>query len=55
MAEILPTMSEDKVRTKLQADGCAVVQLTSDARYIEAAAAKSGRVGHLMIDTLTDK
>jgi hypothetical protein len=46
-------VSEDQVRTKLQADGWAVVQLTSDARYIQATAAKAGQIGHLMIDSLT--
>ena len=46
-------ITEEQVRSKLQADGWAVVRLTKDARYIEATTERAGRIGHLIIDSLT--
>ena len=46
-------VTEDQVRAKLHSQGWMNVQITRDNRYIEAVASKNGRVGHLMIDSLT--
>ena len=46
-------VTEQQVRSKLQADGWAVVRLTKDNRYIEATTEKAGRTGHLIVDFLT--
>ena len=46
-------VTEEQVRSKLQADGWAVVRLTQDTRYIEATTEKAGRIGHLTVDSLT--
>ena len=46
-------VTEDQVRAKLRSEGWTAIHVTKDERYIEATAAKGGRVARLMIDSLT--
>jgi hypothetical protein len=48
-------VTEEQVRTKLQADGYGDIRITREGQYFEAAGAKDGKPAKLRIDAQTGR
>jgi hypothetical protein len=48
-------VTEDQVRTKLQADGWSDVQIRRDGRYLQVTAVKGGQPGKMAVDSQTGR